>query len=435
PCQSCQIGKSLDSWSALDSANGANCDAGKVCQSGVCASACYIESRFYSPDENDNASPCGRCIPSKKTDGWSLRNECFKSIALGENHSCALVDTATVWCWGRNHLRQLGDEAGLDSTKPVRVVNSVRSTAIAAGSAHTCAIRDQLVFCWGGNSSGQIGNGTLSESQSLPLRVLDIARASAVATGNLHSCALDAVGAVRCWGDNQSGQLGSGSSDLNSARPMAVVGVDGSNDESTATAIAAGGAHSCALMLGGSVMCWGKNNAGQLGNGTNQDQRSPVAVSNLTDAVAIATGYAHSCAVLTGGGVKCWGSNTSGELGDGRTSSSNVPVQIGASYIDNATSITAGQNFTCVRLKTGALKCWGNDGSDQLGNGAGGGNAQPTPVAVLNVSTAIVVGAGASHACAGLAGGGLQCWGDNAYGQLGDGSKNDRDEPTSVLGF
>lgn len=232
----------------------------------------------------------------------------------------------------------------------------------------------------------------------------------AVASGTGHACALLAEGTIRCWGENDDGQLGNGRTDGPSP-PVAVKGI------STATAIAAGGAHTCALLADGTVRCWGANLSGQLGNETTEGSLIPARVSGVSDAVAIGAGSTHTCAVLADRTVRCWGSNVHGELGNGTTHRSTVPAPVEG--IRDALAVTGGAAHTCALLGDRTVRCWGSNLEGQLGNGSA--DDSRVPVAVPGLSIAVQVSAGGFHTCALLAGGGAQCWGSNEAGQLGNG--------------
>ncbi len=284
--------------------------------------------------------------------------------------------------------------------------------ALAPGDTSTCVLQKRGgLDCWGLNDEGQLGDGTTVDSlKGRPVKWITNAKALAVSAG--HGCALLARGAIQCWGRNDSGQLGNGTL-IDSTRPVAVTGMR------RATALAAGEEHGCALLAGGTVQCWGENFYGDLGNGSNVRSAVPVTVVGLRTATAVTTGNAGSCALLASGEVRCWGANLYGQLGDGTTTDSNTPVSV--SGITSATAIAAGAHFNCALLAGGSVECWGHGGNGELGNGSSWPYADSSvPVPVMGISTAVAITAGAYHACAVLQDGSAQCWGYNNYGQLGD---------------
>jgi alpha-tubulin suppressor-like RCC1 family protein len=209
--------------------------------------------------------------------------------------------------------------------------------------------------------------------------VSDISTATAIAVGDEHSCALLSDGTVKCWGLNFAGELGDGTNNYNSNNPVSVSGI------SNAKAIAAGGSHSCALLSNGTVKCWGRNEHGELGNGTTGDStnsNTPVSVSGISNATAIAAGPADTCAVLSDGTAECWGFNASGQLGNGTTTDSATPVSV--SGITNAAAISAGAYHSCALLSDGTVKCWGFNGAGELGNGTFTDSL--SPVSVIGLS-------------------------------------------------
>src|SRR5512138_3234404 len=322
-------------------------------------------------------------------------------------------------------------------------------TAVSAGNYHSCALftvppvllpnGSSGVMCWGRNDDGQLGNAT-NTSSSVPVLVSSggVAGATAITAGGAHTCALTSGGGVLCWGNNTFGQLGDGSTTDRNA-PVPVTGLG-----SGVTAISAGQVHTCALTSGGGVLCWGGNFNGQLGNGSDADSHVPVAVTGLGSGVtAVSAGGQHTCAITADGAAVCWGSNGDGQLGNGSNTSSNVPVAVSALDF-GVTAIAAGGpiggSHTCaivtLSIGTGSnsiATCWGANNFGQLGNGS---NADSNvPVLVSNLTAVTAISAGGVHSCALTSGGGDFCWGGNFRGQLGNGSKTNSNVPVPVSGL
>ena len=231
-----------------------------------------------------------------------------------------------------------------------------------------------------------------------------------LAAGRSHTCAITNTGEVKCWGDNSSGQLGTGTV---TAATAAVV----TTGLPKATALAAGGDHTCALTTTGGVSCWGANGSGQLGDGGTTDSATPVPVAGLGEGVlAIAAGESHSCALLRDRSVRCWGDNGSGELGTGDTSPSLTPIAV-KDLPTRSTGVGVGSGFTCVVFTGRTVRCWGDNADGQLGVGDQRSRLRWEPVIGLpRVSTLSV---GDAHACAVTREGSVMCWGANNAGQLG----------------
>ncbi len=299
---------------------------------------------------------------------------------------------------------------------------------LAGGDAHTCALNAAGgVLCWGANGTGQLGDGAYGIRlwANIPLNVHGLASGvTTLAAGHSHTCALLGDGSVQCWGNGNSGQLGYGGNS-STWLPTAVQGLNGS-----AIAIAAGYGHTCALINGGSVYCWGLNNFGQLGDGTNNSSNKPgIAVALAGPATAIAAGQYHTCAVLSAGGVQCWGQ---GPLGNGTGSDSSTPVNVNLGGA-TATGVAVGARHICVLISGGTVRCWGDDTHGQLGDGTTSSNYNL--VTVKNLSGATSITAGSDHTCATAGFAGAVCWGSNVHGQIGDGGSTDRTTPFSLSGI
>ena len=298
---------------------------------------------------------------------------------------------------------------------------------VVGGFDHTCAkSKNGVLKCWGSNTLGQVGNGigTFPDGGDPPNVItpssVSMAGTDIVGIGNglNHTCAIKSDHSLVCWGYNYSGQLGDGKKVPQSATPIAVSGV------SNVVQVAGGIVFTCAVISGGSVKCWGDNGHGQLGNGTNSATTAIVDVKNLNDAVEVAVGSYHACALRAGGTVSCWGMNTAGQLGNGKTMDAYTPTDVGVSQ---GMHVAAGFNFSCALKTTGQIMCWGGNDYGQLGNGASTSAPTPTPAVVTGIQDAVSIGAGTNHACAVRKSGAVACWGLNDDGQLGIGQKS----PTS----
>ena len=354
------------------------------------------------------------------------------AISAGSNHTCAVTSAGAVKCWGFGTTGQLGTGltgVGTTSTVPVDVVGLTSgATAIAAGTGHSCALLSTGgVRCWGVSAQGELGSGFAADPR-VPYGVQGASSgASSVAAGSSHSCALTSGGAVKCWGAGASGRLGTGSTQ-SWAIPVGVSGLSAG-----VTALSTQSATTCALTSAGGVKCWGQNSFGQMGNGTTVDSLEPVDVTGLTSGIAaVDAGGRHSCALTSAGGVKCWGSNASGELGTGTTVASSVPVDV-AGLTSGVTAISVGSSYTCVLTSAGAMKCWGANNFGQLGEGSTTNSL--VPVDVLGLSSGVTdISAGDSHACA-VVSGGVKCWGNGSSGRVGDGSNAQSSVPLDVFGL
>lgn len=347
------------------------------------------------------------------------------AIASGTYHACAIITGGAARCWGYNVDGELGQGEALFQSQPVAVSglsSGVTTLATSAGSQHSCAIVGGGAKCWGYNSNGQLGNGTTTDSFT-PVAVTGLTSGvSAIANGSYHTCAV-AGGSAVCWGSNANGQLGDGTIVDSSTKVTAIA--------AGVTAIAAGYSHTCAIVSGG-VKCWGSNGSGQLGNSSIAESHTPVAVTGLVagTVLAISVGVAHSCAVVSGGTVQCWGYNSDGQLGNNTNVSTNANPPVTVSNIaSGASKVAAGGYHTCA-IVGGAMQCWGYNVYGTLGNG----QTQDSfvPVAVTGLTAGVTaIATGTYHTCA-VVSGTAYCWGSNFGGELGDGTTSDSITPAAV---
>ncbi|MEU4058424.1 MULTISPECIES: cutinase family protein [Rhodococcus] len=351
-----------------------------------------------------------------------------KVVVAGHSHSCALMVGGTVKCWGSNDKGQVGDGTRITPrSTPVDVVGISGATALTAGGNQTCAVvTGGSVKCWGDNTYG-VNDPSDGVGIPTPVSVVGVSGATAVSAGWQHVCAVVVRGSVKCWGNNNSAQLGDGALHTGGPIPVDVVGISG------ATAVSGGNYHTCALVAGGAVKCWGRNNEGQLGDGNPGGigilHPTPVDVAGISGATALAAGGVKTCAVVVGGTVKCWGLYVEGRLSDGIDDIRPKPVIVG---ISTATAVSVSEYNGCAVVAGGAVKCWGDNGSGQLGAGTDVPH-QPAPVSVVGIAGVEAVSTGSQHSCVVVAGGEIKCWGSNQYRQLGDGTDINRSTPTTVL--
>jgi alpha-tubulin suppressor-like RCC1 family protein len=277
------------------------------------------------------------------------------------------------------------------------------------------------VRCWGENQSGQLGNGTKTELHVPPTEDV-LSGVKAIATGYSFSCAVMLSGGVRCWGGNSSGQLGNETKTnlLSPPTTDAFSTVTGTTVVYSASSIAGGDSHTCIVTTTGGVRCWGYNYYGQLGGGSVKDA--------LQDVQAVSAGMEFTCALTNAGGVRCWGLNDAGQLGDGTTTNRDTPPS--QDVLSGVQAIACGNAFACALTTAGGVRCWGLDNSGQLGV-HGKGNGKLTKPSSSDVITGVkAIAAAGRHACALTTAGGVRCWGSNAAGQLGNGF---RATPAPVL--
>jgi len=301
------------------------------------------------PGISTNAHQAGEVDEST---GDRLPLEGVVAVDGGESHDCALESDHTVVCWGNNGWGQGGNGTNYNIWNlPVAVTGIHDAVAMAAGLRHTCVIHaGGTVSCWGFNEDGELGDGTTGNS-TVPVAVAGISDAVAITGGGFHTCVVHATGAVSCWGYNHSGELGDGTT-TDSTVPVTVSGI------TDAVSITGGRYHTCAVHATGAVSCWGSNDYGAIGNGTDHNYfTTPVAVTGITDATAVDGGEYHTCALRAGGTVACWGANFLGGLGNGTYDDSNVPVTV--TGIDDATAVGTGDYASCALRATGRVSCWG----------------------------------------------------------------------------
>ena len=256
-----------------------------------------------------------------------LGNLKFATIDAGAGHTCGLTSAGTAYCWGGNGQGQLGDGTTTHRSSPVPVTGGLVFDLVVAGGfdgGHTCGLTTGGdAYCWGDNSSGQLGYPTSAAATEPGLVSGDLSFTLLTAGLGQHTCGLTSAGAAYCWGANDFGALGNNST-TSSLEPVSVVG------EHTFNLVNAGGfiGHTCGLITGGEAYCWGENERGQVGDGTTQDRLAPSAVAGALSFSTLDLGFRHSCGRSTAGPIYCWGSGAAGQVGNGSTNSTSSPVKV-----------------------------------------------------------------------------------------------------------
>lgn len=356
----------------------------------------------------------------------------FTTIDAGRNHTCGLTASGQGICWGRNNYGQLGDSTAAPTTTPVSVYHpsGVTFDRVTGAGSHTCALTGAgQAYCWGYNADGRLGDSTFF-NPLMPVAVLPLGGIAfdQVSGGGAHTCGIDA-GQAYCWGYNGFGQLGDNTISFRLS-PVAVQQPAGVSF----THVETGENHTCALDSNGKAYCWGYGGDSQIGNGSTLSRRVPTAVSQPAGVtfVKLSSTYKHACGLTSGGQAYCWGDNPFGQLGDSTVVDRSTPVAVQQPAGVTFAGIAAGGNATCAWTSAGQAYCWGDDTYGQIGNGAAAGNRIPVAVSQpAGVAFGLVV-ADHTHAC-GLDGvGQTWCWGRNNYGQVGDGTSTNRNVPTAT---
>lgn len=356
----------------------------------------------------------------------------FATVTSGMGHTCALAVDGTAWCWGNNDHGQLGTGDKSPISRPAPVAGGLTFSSIAAGAGYTCAVTPGgVAYCWGDNSMMELGNRQAGKTSTTPVPVLSAPTfASTGGASNMaHSCALTTTQTAYCWGYNRFGMVGNGSV-ADEPFPLAVVG------GLTFSSLSAAHMRTCAVALDGAVYCWGRGGRMQLGNAAAtldvcdgfECSMSPRALGDGQRYSVVSTGRMHTCAIADDGSLRCWGENGSGQVGDGTYVDAGAPAAIGAGR--RFTHVSAGDNHTCGLLGDGRAMCWGLNQDGRLGTGTNQGSSLPAFVSGNNRFHTL--SAGYTHTCGVSTDGVLYCWGDNMMGQLGDGTDASRLTPERV---
>jgi len=348
--------------------------------------------------------------------------------------SCAITGSDTLKCWGLNNFGQVGTGNTQNSFSPNPIIGPTGVVNVLSGGHSTFILTNQgKVYSWGYNGQGQLGNGTTTNSSSPPSteilsQVLSIDQDTVFGST---TCALRTTGALFCWGQNAFGKVGDGTT-TNRSTPTPVVGLDSGVRE-----YVIGENHSCAITDIGALKCWGLNNFGGLGDGTTTDRTVPTQVIGLTSGVkSVAISSFSTCALLENGSVRCWGQNDFGQIGDGTTTDRTVPTQV-TGLTSGVKFIGKGPSHACALLSTNQVSCWGRNQDGEIGDSSFNvQNFRSSPRAVSGQPSsviALVVNVGGGCIISNL--GAVSCWGNNQRGHIGDGTTTNRKIATQVSGL
>jgi alpha-tubulin suppressor-like RCC1 family protein len=371
----------------------------------------------------------------------------YTAVSAGDSHACGVTSTGAAYCWGLNPYGELGigtttgpQQCGGSlacSLVPAAVLGGLKFTAVSARDYFTCGLTTTGVAeCWGLNADGQLGTGTTMQSTT-PAAVTGGLSFTAISAneGYPFACGVTSTSAAYCWGNNRLGGLGIGSADLNAhPTPVAVTG------GLSFTTVTGGFAFACGVTAAGAASCWGQNGYGQLGSGVTGPQScnaqacnpAPVAVVGGHSFTVASAGGSHACGVTSTGAAYCWGDNTSGELGIGSVDVNPHATPLAIAGGLAFTSVSAGATHVCGVASSGAAYCWGDNGYGELGDGTMTSSA--TPVAVAGGLSFAAVSAGNRATCGVTPSHVAYCWGFNAYGQLGNGTTTNSATPVKVTG-
>ena len=360
-------------------------------------------------------------------------------LATGSFHTCGLLENGSAMCWGLDNYGQLGD--GGDATnrnKPISFVALSEGETIKhiyAKHHQTCIILDDnTASCWGFNEDGQSGDDSTNtyKSPSAKVQFPEGKTVKSMGMGLKHNCAILKDDSLACWGLDPHGALGNGDSDTSDKYTPQIIATP---TDRTIVKIEPGATHTCGLFDDGGVMCWGRDNVGQLGNGGASDTiHSPSSNVELPEgraATDLSVGDHHSCAVLDNGSIACWGQNAFGQLGVNTTTNALTPVYPHLPTGSSAVEVTAGPYSTCAILENSSVYCWGHNNYGRLGIGVSGGVYQ-TPMFVEGAVEVVELSANYDHTCGLSENGSISCWGRNKYGGLGIGQGGDRNAPHQV---
>jgi alpha-tubulin suppressor-like RCC1 family protein len=409
----------------------------------VLAIAVVVAALGCGEDAQSPTSPAATPGPPPTLDVVAAQALLFSTVSAGGEHTCGVTTDQRAYCWGYGVRGQLGNGTTAFSTlRPTLVSGGLHFAQVSAGLYYTCGITtDDRAYCWGDNQTGQLGDGTTT-SRSKPVLVAGGRRFRHIRAGAIHTCAETPFDVAFCWGENFAGQLGDGTH-TNRLTPVRVLG------GLRFRRVNAGGDHTCGVTTGDRAYCWGMNALGQLGDGTTTGRLKPVAVAGGLSFLQVIPGATHTCGVTTENRASCWGEGDDGELGDNAQQSGLRLKPVAVAGTRRFRQVIAGFLHTCGVTTSDVAFCWGANFRGQNGNGTTTASLTPVRVAgglsFSGVSTGpqeppLFVYEPANHTCGVTTGHRAYCWGRNLFGQVGDGTggpeltNSQRLTPVAVVG-
>jgi alpha-tubulin suppressor-like RCC1 family protein len=380
---------------------------------------------------NPIASIAVTSAPSLMT--WTVPR-LFTTISSGFDHSCALDAAGNAYCWGYNDAGgiadggELGSTAGLAPEWPVQVDGSQTFSQLALGAYHSCGLTAaHALYCWGDNRGGEYGDGTRT-SHNAPTLVPTSQQFTSIAAGEDFTCGLTSDGTPYCWGTNSDGALGDGTQ-TDRLTPTPVAG-----GLHFASFVMNAGHAACALTSDGHAYCWGSNSTGRLGDGTTTDHLTPQLVSGGLLFTQLMAGVDHVCGLVSGGHVYCWGDNSAGQLGDGTQTQRLVPTPVSGGVSFQSLGSGLPSFFSCGIGVDGFAYCWGDDYASELATGPEVNVTLPvchaptfnvycslSPRRIYGPRIFAQLSLNLFGVCGQTVTEGAYCWGDDTYGENGDG--------------
>lgn len=389
------------------------------------AAALKADGTLWTWGENDygqlgNGTQTYDDTPARIDDSndWAL-------VAAGDRHTVALKTNGTLWAWGDNFYGQLGDGTNTHSDSPIQIGDRDDWALVTTGGLFTIALRyDGTLWAWGMNDIGQLGIGTAS-STNMPIQIQGSNAWDFVDTGIHHTIALRQDGTLWAWGDNSNGQLGDGTT-TNKTVPTQI-------GDSQGWGFAAAGWDFSMALNDGTIWAWGDNSNGQLGDGTSTDRYVPTPIGGDNDWVALASGSFHSLALNSDGTLWSWGDNAHFQLGDDTTANKNNPTLIGDGNDWHWSAVAAGERFSLGLMNDGTLWAWGRYRGGLVVEGSTiDAIITPTLVADRDPWHWASVAAGGDHNLSLMSDGTLWAWGQNDFGEVGDGTSVNKKIPVLI---